>query len=187
MFEVMIPCRPLRRWVWEARREDHMRLQRLQWRRDVTAHHRCGRADACCMVCFCANCNTSYLMMSQDSCLLLRQDRCLLLRQDRCLLLRQDRTDTCRCDKTNVSAIVISVICLASTADICPVSTEDIYPVSTADIKSWPAEAATAADQINDYESLACGGRDSGRPKSLHGAMNDPSPTAKQNRHRHIL
>ena len=65
-------------------------------------------------------------------------------------------------------------------------SPEDIYPVSTADIKSWLAEAATAADQINDRESLACGGRDSGRPKSLHGAMDDPSLTAKTNRHRHI-
>ena len=37
-------------------------------------------------------------------------------------------------------------ICPVSTADICPVSTEDIYPVQGADIKSWPAEAATAAD-----------------------------------------
>ena len=37
-------------------------------------------------------------------------------------------------------------ICPVSTADICPVSTEDIYPVQGADIKSWPAEAAIAAD-----------------------------------------
>ena len=76
--------------------------------------------------------------------------------------------------------------CPVSTADICPVSTEDISPVSTADIKSLPAEAATATDQINDCEFLAWGGSDSGRPKSLHGAMDDPSLTAKQNRHRHI-
>ena len=65
-------------------------------------------------------------------------------------------------------------ICPVSAADICPVSTADICPISTEDIKSWPAEAATVADQINDCESLACGGRDSGRPKSLHGAMDDP-------------
>ena len=73
-----------------------------------------------------------------------------------------------------------------SAADTCPVSTEDISPVSTADVKFWTAEVATAADQINDRESLACGGRDSGRPKSLHGAMDDPSLTAKQTKHRHI-
>ena len=56
-------------------------------------------------------------------------------------------------------------ICPVSAADICPVSTEDIYPVSTEDIKSWPLEAATAADLINDRKYLACGGRDSGRQK----------------------
>ena len=89
----------------------------------------------------------------------------------------------CLVSTADICPVSAADICPVSTADICPVSTEDIYPVSAADIKSWPAEAATAADQINDRESLAFGGRDSGRPKSLHGAMDDPSLTAKQNRH----
>ena len=55
-----------------------------------------------------------------------------------------------------------------------------------ADIKAWTAEAATAADQGSDGQSLSCGGRDSGRPKSLHSAIDDPSLTARQNRHRYI-
>ena len=76
-------------------------------------------------------------------------------------------------------------ICPVSTADICPVSTEGIYPVSIKDFKSWPPEAATAADLINDRKSLACGGRDSGRQKSLHGAIDDSGLSTKQNRHRH--
>ena len=61
------------------------------------------------------------------------------------------------------------------------VGTDRCLVLRTAEIKSWLAEAATAADQINDRESLARGGRDSGQPKSLHGAMDDPSLTAKQN------
>ena len=56
--------------------------------------------------------------------------------------------------KTGQSPVAIIDICLVSTADICPVSAADICPVSTADIcpvqgadiKSWPAEAAIAAD-----------------------------------------
>ena len=67
-----------------------------------------------------------------------------------------------------------------------PVAIVDICPVSAADIKAWTAEAATAADQGSDGQFLACGGRDSGRPNSLHGAMDDPSLTAKRNRHRHM-
>ena len=94
--------------------------------------------------------------------------------------------DICLVSTADICPVSAADICPVSTADICPVSTEDIYPVSTADIKCWPAEAATAADQINDRESLACGGRDSGRPKSLHGATDDPSLTTKQNRHRHV-
>ena len=96
--------------------------------------------------------------------------------------------------KTGQSPVAMVDICLVSTADICsvstagicPVSTEVICPVSTADIKAWTAEATTAADQGSDGQSLACGGRDSDRPKSLHGAMDDPSLTAKQNRHRRM-
>ena len=63
--------------------------------------------------------------------------------------------DICPVSAANICAVSTADICPVSTADICPVSTEDIYPVSTADMKSWPAEAATAADQINDRESLA--------------------------------
>ena len=54
-------------------------------------------------------------------------------------------------------------------------------------VNPWLAEAAIAADQINDRESLACGSRDSGRTKSLHGARDDPSLTAKQNGHSQML
>ena len=32
------------------------------------------------------------------------------------------------------------------------------------DPKHWPSEAATVADQSDDLEALAFGGRDSGRP-----------------------
>ena len=95
--------------------------------------------------------------------------------------------DICLVSAADICPVTAADICPVSAADICPVSTEDIYPVSTADIKSWPVEAATAADQINDRKSLACGGRDSDRPKSLHGAMDDPSLTAKQNLHRHLV
>ena len=52
--------------------------------------------------------------------------------------------------------------------------------LSQQNIKAWLAEAATVANQSNDRESLACGGRDSGRPKSLHGASDDPRLTAKK-------
>ena len=76
--------------------------------------------------------------------------------------------------KTGQSLVTRVDICLVPTADICPASTEDIPAVSTADIKAWTAEAATPADQGSDGQSLARGGRYSGRPKSLHGAMDDP-------------
>ena len=92
----------------------------------------------------------------------------------------------CLVSTADICPVSAADICPVSPADICPVSTEDTCPVSTADIKAWTAEAATAADQGSDGQSLACGGRDSGRPKSLHGAMDDPSLTAKQNRHRHV-
>ena len=119
--------------------------------------------------------------MRQDRRLLLRQVRCLLLRQGAVLILYIYLFST-----ADIGPVSAADICPVSTADISPVSTEDIYPVSTEDIKAWTAEAATAADQGSDGQSLACGGRDSGRPKSLHGAMDDPSLTAKQNRHRHM-
>ena len=94
--------------------------------------------------------------------------------------------DICLVSTADISPVSAADICPVSTADICLVSTEDISPVSTQDVKSWPLEAATAADLLNDRKYLACGGRDSGRQKSLHGAMDDSSLSTKQNRHRHI-
>ena len=93
----------------------------------------------------------------------------------------------CLVSTADICLVSAADICPVSTADICPVSTEDIYPVSKEDIKSWPLEAATAADLISDRKYLACGGRDSGRQKSLHGAMDDSSLSTKQNRHRHMV
>ena len=94
--------------------------------------------------------------------------------------------DICLASTADICPVSAADICLVSTADICLVSTEDIYPASTEDIKAWSAEAASEADQGSGGQPLACGGRDSGQPKSLHGAMDDPSLTAKQNRHRHV-
>ena len=70
--------------------------------------------------------------------------------------------DICLVSTADICPVSAADICSVSTADICPVSTEDIYPVSTedisyvsradmcpvqrTDIKSWPAEAAIAAD-----------------------------------------
>ena len=106
-----------------------------------------------------------------------------LATEDICLASTED---ICPVSTADICPVSTADICPVSTADICPVSAEDIYPVSTEDIKSWPPEAATAADLIDDRKYLAGGGRDSGRQKSLHGAMDDSSLSAKQNRHRHI-
>ena len=95
--------------------------------------------------------------------------------------------DICLVSTADICPVSAADICPVSAADICPVATEDIYLVFTEDIKSWPSEAATAADLINDHKYMACGGRDSGRQKSLHGAMDDSSLSTKQNRHRHML
>ena len=146
------------------------------------------------------------LLLRQDSCLLLRQDRCLPAgTKNRCLLYIETQGSALSQNTMHQSCLKSSHLsclntryryCLTSELsqkmtsvlsqqhrDICPVSTEDIScRVSTEDIKSWPAGAATAASKINDCESLACGGRDSGRPKSLHDAMwmTHKSPTDKK-------
>ena len=52
----------------------------------------------------------------------------------------------CLVSTANICPVSAGDICPASTADICTVSTEDICPAQRADIKSWPAEAAIAAD-----------------------------------------
>ena len=69
--------------------------------------------------------------------------------------------------ETGRSPVSILHICFVSAEDVCPVSTKDICPISTEDIKAWLAEAATAADKTNGRESLACGGRVSGRQKKI--------------------
>ena len=72
--------------------------------------------------------------------------------------------------------------CPVSLSYLCLVSPEDICTVQGAAFKAWLAEAATAADESNDCEPLAVGGR----LKSFRGAPDDPSLTPKQNRHRHL-
>ena len=85
-----------------------------------------------------------------------------------------------------MSSVETGQMFAVGTGQMSAAETELMSAGETRQIKCWPTEAATAAGQINHRESLACGGRDSGRTKSLQGAMDDPSLTAKQNRLRHI-
>ena len=83
--------------------------------------------------------------------------------------------DICPVSAADISPVSTADMCPASTEDIHPVPTEDISyvsradirPVHRTDIKSWPAEAAIAADYYSSRSEKSL---------TLTGQEPQPSP-----------